>query len=360
LAGPAMGAELKAGAARVSITPRTPIRLGGRNASSNGVASEIYARALALEDGSGSRAVIVTADLLGLPRNLTERAAVEIMKAQGLERGQILFTVTGTRDAPMVRGLQPALEPESGPEEKRIEQYAETLVHCLSDVAGAAIGDLEPARLHFGMGRIAPVGRPSDEDELPVLRVLTPKGGVIGVLFGSATQDPAPMQGPAAISGGFEGEAEAAIEKEFPGAIALFYRLCGGPGGESTGTTLAAQVTRLMKAPMTPVRGRMQTALIATALPVVQRPGQRAEARNAMRQAPFAVQVVRFQEGFALLALSGDVGVECVQKLRRTLHNRELVVAGCPGDGAAAVSEGEAAERALDAAARAWKRAGKP
>ena len=47
------GAELRAGAARVAITPRGPIWLAGRSRASDSVASEIYARALALDDGTG-------------------------------------------------------------------------------------------------------------------------------------------------------------------------------------------------------------------------------------------------------------------------------------------------------------------
>ena len=127
------------------------------------MASQIYARALALDDGAGGRAVIITTDLLGLPRSLTERAAVEIMKAHGLERGQILFTATGTHNAPLIKGLQPVLEPESGPEAKTIEQYAETLVHYLADAAGAAIGDLKPARVDFAWGGAGLKGKKSKE-----------------------------------------------------------------------------------------------------------------------------------------------------------------------------------------------------
>ena len=65
------GAQLRAGAARVAITPRVSIWLAGRNHTSESVAGEIDARALALDDGAGGRAVLIATDQAGLPRSLT-------------------------------------------------------------------------------------------------------------------------------------------------------------------------------------------------------------------------------------------------------------------------------------------------
>ena len=353
------GAELRAGAAKVPITPQGSIWLAGRNRASAGVAGEIYARALALDDGAGGRAVFIATDLAGLPRSLTERVAVDLMKAHELDRSQILFNASGARGVPPLKGWRPELEPTDPVERRKVEQYSETLVRYLGDAAGAALGDLKPARLDFGMGRVPSAEDATETVELPVLRVSTPKGGLIAVLFGSATSDATHCDSTDAINGGPAGEAEAAIEKGFPGTIALFYRLCGPGAREPGGAALAAAVTRLMKSPMTPVQGRLQSALIETALPLSVAAGHPEEARNAMRQAPFAVQVVRFQRGFALLALGVEAAPDSVQKIRQALREREIVVASCPGEGAAVAIGEEAEERVLDAAGRAWKRAGK-
>jgi len=419
---PLAGAELRAGAVRVSITPRTPIRLGGRDAVSAGVASQIYARALALDDGAGGRAVIITTDLMGLPRSLTERAAVEIMKAHTLERGQILFTATGTHNAPLIKGLQPVLEPESGSEAKIIEQYAETLVHYLADAAGAAIGDLKPARVDFAWGGAGlesknskqakqPQGR--DSQNVAVLRVLSPKGGLIAVLFGTSTGNPVIGGGFRAIGGDAAGAAEAALEKEYKGSVALNLRLCGGSAAETAGSDeeaaersaadMAARVDQVLKGPMEQASGRLRSALIETALPFVAhtkeqfeqeaagpdalaaRRGRRMltayEARNEPRQLPYPVQVVRFDQGFALVGLGGEVTAEVAGKIRKLLHYKEIVVSEDCNDGSAVVSgaaepgeaeaqrmmeyghpgpfTGEAEQRVLDAVQRAWKRTGR-
>lgn len=364
---PLAGAELRAGAARVSITPRTPIRLGGRDAVSEGVASPIYARALALDDGAGGRAVIITTDLQGLPRSLTERAAVEIMLAHGLERGQILFTATGTHNAPLIKGLQPVLEPESGPEAKTIEHYAETLVRYLAAAAGAAIGDLKPARMDFAWGGAGLEGKKSkeakqqpgrDSHDLAVLRVLSPKGGLIAVLFGTSTGNLVIGGGFRAISGDAAGEAEAALEKEYKGSVALSMRLCGpwaivGPWGEGAARTrgqeMAARVDQVLKGPMEPARGRLRTALIEVSLPFVPHTKEQFEkeanssdaararrarrmmaayeARNEPRQMAYPVQVVRFEGGPALVALGGEAGPGYAENIRKSLHKNDVAVA---------------------------------
>ncbi len=418
---PLAGAELRAGAARVSITPRTPIRLGGRDAVSEGVASPICARALALDDGAGGRAVIITTDLQGLPRSLTERAAVEIMLAHGLDRGQILFTATGTHNAPLIKGLQPVLEPESGPEAQTIEHYAETLVRYLADAAGAAIGDLKPARVDFAWGGAGLEGKKSkeakqqpgrDSQDLAVLRVLSPKGGLIAVLFGTSTGNLVIGGGFRAISGDAPGAAEAALEKEYKGSVALNLRLCAGSATETAGSDeqaaersgadMAARVDEALKGPMEPARGRLRTALIEVSLPFVPHTKEQFEkeanssdaararrarrmmaayeARNEPRQMAYPVQVVRFEGGPALVALGGEVAAEVAGRIRKLLHDKEIVVVENCNDGSAVVSgavepraeeaqrmmeyghpgpfTGEAEQRVLDAVQRAWKRSG--
>jgi neutral ceramidase len=81
--------ELRAGAGRVDITPDGPIWLSGygdRTHPSTGVLTKLWAKALAMEDSKGGRVVIVTTDLIGLPRTLTDPVAARIAKEYSLER----------------------------------------------------------------------------------------------------------------------------------------------------------------------------------------------------------------------------------------------------------------------------------
>ena len=67
--------EWKAGLARVKITPEKPVPMAGyasRTKPYEKVEQDIYAKALALEDRQGNRAVLVTTDLIGLARAVAE------------------------------------------------------------------------------------------------------------------------------------------------------------------------------------------------------------------------------------------------------------------------------------------------
>src|SRR5262245_59032796 len=68
----------KAGVASVVISPEGPIWMAGyaaRNKPSEGKVQDLFAKALALDDSSGGRLVIVTMDLIGMTRAI--RDAVE-------------------------------------------------------------------------------------------------------------------------------------------------------------------------------------------------------------------------------------------------------------------------------------------
>jgi hypothetical protein len=59
----------KAGGAKISITPRRSLWmavLGDRRKPAEGIDLEVYAWALALEDSSGKRAVLVSTDIVGV------------------------------------------------------------------------------------------------------------------------------------------------------------------------------------------------------------------------------------------------------------------------------------------------------
>src|SRR5438132_726408 len=78
----------KVGVASVDITPDHPIRLNGfgfRRAESEGTYQKIFARALALEDGSGQVALLITVDMLGIPTDIFDEVARRLAKV-GVEK----------------------------------------------------------------------------------------------------------------------------------------------------------------------------------------------------------------------------------------------------------------------------------
>ena len=81
--------EFKAGVARKVITPTESIWMSGyaaRTRPSEGILHDLWAKALALEDPQGKRLVIVTIDLIGLPREMSDRVAARVKAKHGLER----------------------------------------------------------------------------------------------------------------------------------------------------------------------------------------------------------------------------------------------------------------------------------
>ena len=69
LALPLSAASWKAGTAKADITPKKSIWMagyGGRTKPSEGTLHPIWAKALALEDATGKRAIIIATDTIGL------------------------------------------------------------------------------------------------------------------------------------------------------------------------------------------------------------------------------------------------------------------------------------------------------
>ena len=95
----------KVGLAAVKITPDKPIRMAGygsRDRPSEGIDADLFAKALALEDSDGNRALLITADLLGFTREIAEaigrgefRIPTRPAMAYMMSSGQILVSDEG-------------------------------------------------------------------------------------------------------------------------------------------------------------------------------------------------------------------------------------------------------------------------
>src|SRR6266481_7497977 len=98
-------ASLKAGVARADITPSGPIWMSGyaaRTHPSEGVLAPLWAKALAFESSPGGRIVIVTTDVIGIPRAVADQVAARVLKQYGLKRSQFLLNASHTHTGPMV------------------------------------------------------------------------------------------------------------------------------------------------------------------------------------------------------------------------------------------------------------------
>src|SRR5581483_6364728 len=77
----AASAEWRAGVATVTITPEQPVWMSGyasRDRPAEGKLHDLHAKALALDDGQDHRVVLVTMDLCGIDRGLSQRVCRRI------------------------------------------------------------------------------------------------------------------------------------------------------------------------------------------------------------------------------------------------------------------------------------------
>jgi neutral/alkaline ceramidase-like enzyme len=379
----AAGADYRAGVARLKITPQRPIFLSGyaaRTHASTGIAGELWAKAVALEDRKHGRVVIVSTDLIGLPRAVTDVVAARVAKEYGLERSRLLLNSSHTHAGPLIRGNLEVLFDLAPADSEVVSDYTRRLTDDLVTLVGAALGDLRPANLWFGNGRGSFAANrrqarahgvvfgvnsqgPSDHD-VPVLKVTSPEGGLRAVLFGYACHNTTLEGSFYEVSGDYAGYAQEALEKANPGASAMFLMLCGAdqnPNPRGTleiarrhGEALAAEVGRVMSTGVRPVRGNIRTAYRVTELDFAYHTRDKFEAwakdanvfkaRNArlmlkayddgrpVRRSPYPAQAIAFGKSLTLVALGGEVVVDYVLRIKKEFGAEGILVAGYSND----------------------------
>src|ERR1043166_9406594 len=84
----------KAGVAKAIITPEKGVWLAGYGTKRppDGKLHELWMKALALEDPQGNRAVIVTSDFQGVPKEVSDRIFEQLEKKLKLKRRQGMIT----------------------------------------------------------------------------------------------------------------------------------------------------------------------------------------------------------------------------------------------------------------------------
>ena len=369
------GATLKAGLAKVDITPSGPVWMSGyasRTHSSEGVLNRLWAKALVLESSPRARIVIVSTDLIGIPRELSDEVAARVKKQNGLNRSQLLINASHTHTGPMVWPNLSNLAVLPPGEQEKLIDYRRKLADDLVSVIGAALKDLAPATLEFGEGaagfamnrRTAANPRGPVDHRVPVLKIADQTGKIRGVLFGYACHNTTLTGDFYQISGDYSGFAAETIEQRHPGATALFITLCGAdqnPNPRNTldlvrqhGGTLASEVEKILAARMTPVDGPIRTAFRLTELRLAPRSRQDFEAELKSRvpaqvrrgeimikaldtgrrvdRIDYPLQAARFGRSLTLLALGGEVTVDYGLRMQREYPGEPLITAGYSND----------------------------
>jgi neutral ceramidase len=257
IAAPSLAAELRAGLARIDITPTRPVMLAGyasRKELSQGVHDPLFARAVAFEQNE-QRLVLVAVDNCGFYNGTAEPLRTAVLAASGLKPSELFLCATHTHSAP-------ALALDSRNSHSNNVEYTEGLQVKLVEVVRQALQHLGPIAVGVGSGS-SPVGanrrevvtdkegRPKvvlgrnpalmTDREVPVVRLVRPDArSIAGVIFaynthstalggrnqlvsgdvhGLATQFLENYYGPAATAAGFAGAS---------GNIDPWYRVLSG------------------------------------------------------------------------------------------------------------------------------------
>ena len=221
---------LRAGVARIDITPEGPVALQGylnpEHRISEGVHDRLFARAIAFASGS-RRFVLVSADLASF--SIGPYFQHIIAQRLGLRPEEILLCAIHTHSGPQLSLNREYPHPGNAP-------YTETLAEKLVTVADRALRALGPVRISVGRstsrvgmsrrtilpdGRVEMLPNPSgiSDPELLALRIDREGGGLLAVLFSYACHSRSLRSPNRLVSGDVLGIAEQRAESRLGGQV---------------------------------------------------------------------------------------------------------------------------------------------
>lgn len=382
----AQDAAWKVGLARVKVTPQQPVFMSGyasRNKPFESVHDDLFVKALVLQDAAGTRAVLVTADLLGFSAAIGNPIRERIARETGIAATAVLLNASHTHTGPEL-SLTP--QPEGGRTAADVERtvaYTKQLQDHVVAAVKEAAGQLQPATLSWGSGVVHfPMNRREFTIErgiilgvnprgladrgVPLLRIDDAAGKLRAVVFGATCHNTTLGAQDYQISGDFAGRDQRQLEAAHPGVETLFVQGCAGdanpyPRGsfavsEQHGDELAREVTRLLGTKLVPIRGPLKVAAGDAVLPLAiattraeletdaaAKTGYKATAAKAAlarlekgekiaTEYTCPLAVWQFGGDLTLVALSGEVVVEYVKLLEEALGPNRLWVAAYTND----------------------------
>ena len=293
----------KAGVARVVITPPEYLWMAGfaaRDKPADGKLHDLWVKALALEDGEGNLGLLITSDIIGFSRELSQSICDQLRGKFKLERKDILLSSSHTHSGPVLNnnlyGIYPPFEDE---QKNRITRYQQFLKTQVLIAAERAINSLSPSIISRGVGisRFAvnrresgwdgdvmynpDVKGPSDHS-VPVLKISGSDNKLTAVVFGYACH--ATSLSINKWSGDYPGFAQIELERLYPMTTAMFVAGFGADqnpfprGGvlqsEQYGKELAITVERVLKGEMKDLSPSLKTVYQEIELDIAPPPDQ--------------------------------------------------------------------------------------
>jgi len=378
----------KAGAAKIEITPPHLMWMSGygaRDKPAEGKLTDLWAKALVLEDDGGKRVVLVTLDLVGIDRELSADFKRRIEAATKLSVDQVAICCSHTHTGPVVNDNLKAmyLLALDDTHWNLVQEYAAMLKEKVPAVVNAAIEDLQPAEIAWGQGTAGfAVNRRENkpEDEVPARRaagqlkgpvdhdvpVLAVKreGRLRAVAFGYACH--ATVLSFYQWSGDYPGFTQMELEQRHPDCVALFWAGCGADQNplprrevalaQDYGRQLADTVDAVLGGELQPVYGAIEATYREIELPFAKLPAREDVDRLAAsdtgyegRRArllleqwtktgrldsayPYPVQTWKLGSAPTWVLLGGEVVVDYALRLKREFGPAPVWVAGYVND----------------------------
>jgi len=388
---PCAGAEQtqwKAGVASVVITPTEPMWMAGyaaRKGPSEGKIHDLWAKALALEDEQGTRFVLVSVELIGIPRQMRDWMEKQVGLRFKLPPAALLLNASHTHCGPVVRETRYSIYGNTlyglSPEQiEQSNQYVDDLQKKLLRLIGKALDNLAPARLGYtyaragfamnrrakteGSYRISPNPDGPVDHDVPVLRIDSSEGKLRAVVFGYACH--CTTMSFNKFCGDYAGFAQEYVQEAHPEATAFFVAGCGADQNpyprreleycKQHGRALANGVETALSFRAKPIRGPIKAVLDTVTLDFAEPPGRRQleeqakskdkydrrhaevlleelERTGEIRKTyPYLVQVVRFGDDLTLVAMAGEVVVDYALRLKAEIADSAVWVAGYSND----------------------------
>jgi neutral ceramidase len=364
--------SMRVGTAKIKITPTEPVMMAGygsRNKPSEGVAADLWARALAIDDGSAERKLLVTADIIGFGPKISRTIKESAKERFGLSEERLLLVGSHTHNGPVLSERALVDHPE---QVKVRDAYVEWVTARILSVIGDALTSLAPARLEWAHGRgeigmYRRVPKPdgtwafgdypqgTTDPDVPVMAVRAPDGKLRALFFTYACHCTSVRNG----KNGFYlihpdwAICCAKLESKLPGTQVMFVTGCGGdidPGpkgpiddAEKNAASMVATLEAVLGGgAFRPVSGPIRATLRRIELPLekldltmvekMSETGKPAEKKWAddllarkgqgtLRVGPVSYPIVtwRFGSDLTMIALAGETCVEYALRLKKEL-----------------------------------------
>lgn len=370
---------MRVGVAKSIITPENGMWLAGyahRDHPSEGKLCDLFVKALAIEDSTGSVFVLVTSDLLGLTKSVAKEISSRVQKDLGIPRERLMLTSSHTHSGPIIRDAMIEMYELSDDQKQMVEDYTRVLINRIVETVKEAINDLEIGSLYWAEGKTEfsinrreftregiiighnPAG-PTDHD-VPVLHVVREDGSTKGVVHGYACHNN--VLDLCLFSGDYAGFAQARLEEALPGTTALFVAGCGGDQNakprrtielaKQFGGQLCETVLSVLNSDMAEVSGPISAVYEEIPLPLTDLPPRtslegelggndaflqrkakklldflerKAEVLTAY---PYPIQIWRFSKTLQIIALAGEAVVDYSLRLKEELgRDRQWILA---------------------------------